>query len=264
MKKYLLCLALILGLVPFSSTLLLADRNKNIINYELQLLNSVIPNTKISKYEPSEIEGFYKVYLENGNLFYVNPFNKLILFGEIWTNTGFSITQNARTKWQQELSKTTLANPNKDYKVEDLTKAAKQVKYGKGSSKYEYILFTDPECPFCKIVEEYFEDNKNLDLHVIFVPLSSIHKNAKEWALKALSSKDLKQSLKDLKQQKIPNVSITKEAETELEAMNKLATKLEVTGTPKIIVIDKNENKIIDSIVGANIKEIEKYQKENN
>ena len=253
-----------LGIIAImTSSLLFANSNKNNINYELQLINSVIPNTVVSKYEPSEIQGFYKVYLDNGNLFYVNPFSKLLLFGEIWTNNGFSITQNDRTQWQQELSKTLVEDLKKDYKSEDLKKAAKKIKYGTGSKKYEYVLFTDPECPYCKITEEYFENNKNLDLYIVFTPLD-FHKNAKDWSLKALSSKDLKQAIKDIKENKIPNVEITETAKKDFQAMQDLSNKLKVNGTPRIIVIDKKENAIVDSIEGANLEAIEKYQKQNN
>ncbi|MDD3056175.1 MAG: DsbC family protein [Aliarcobacter sp.] len=253
-----------LGIIAImTSSLLFANSNRNNINYELQLINSVIPNTVVSKYEPSEIQGFYKVYLDNGNLFYVNPFSKLLLFGEIWTNNGFSITQNDRTQWQQELSKTLVEDLKKDYKSEDLKKAAKKIKYGTGSKKYEYVLFTDPECPYCKITEEYFENDKNLDLYIVFTPLD-FHKNAKDWSLKALSSKDLKQAIKDIKENKIPNVEITETAKKDFQAMQDLSNKLKVNGTPRIIVIDKKENAIVDSIEGANLEAIEKYQKQNN
>lgn len=247
-----------------STYLLNASSNQNVIQEDITLkfIQSVIPNTQISKYESSEVQGFYKIYLENGNLFYVNPSNKLILFGEIWNNTGFSYTQNDRAKWQSELSKEVITELNSKYTFDDFKNIAKSVKYGKGSTKYEFILFTDPECPYCKITEEYFEDNKNLDLHIVFTPLD-FHKNAENWALKALSSKDLKQALKDIKSNKIPNVKITDKAKKELESMKKLATDLKVTGTPKIIVIDSKTKEIIDNIEGANIKAIEKYQMEN-
>lgn len=36
--------------------------------------------------------------------------------------------------------------------------------------------------------------------------------------------------------------------------MQELVMKLKITGTPKIIVVDKTENKIIESIDGANIE----------
>ena len=59
------------------------------------------------------------------------------------------------------------------------------------------------------------------------------------------------------------NVSITEKAKEELKVMQELVMKLKITGTPKIIVVDKTENKIIESIDGANIELIDKYQKEN-
>ncbi|MCT7592422.1 DsbC family protein [Aliarcobacter butzleri] len=249
-----------LGLVV-ASTLLLANSDSK-VDYELQLLNSVIPNTKISRYEPSEIQGFYKVYLDNGNLFYVNPFNKLLVFGEIWTNKGFSITQNDKSQWQEELSKTVLEDINKDFKVEDLTKVGKKITYGKGSNKYDFLIFTDPECPYCKIAEEYFE-KQNVDLYVVFKPFS-FHKNARNWSLISLSSKDIKSTMQEIREGNIPDIKITENAKKELQNMEELANKLKVNGTPKIIVIDKKANKVIDTIDGANIEAIEKYQKENN
>ncbi len=45
--------------------------------------------------------------------------------------------------------------------------------------------------------------------------------------------------------------------------MELMVNKLGVNGTPKIIVIDKKDNQIVKSIDGADIKEIDKFQKEN-
>ncbi len=53
------------------------------INYEYELIKQVIPGTKIKKYKKSILDGFYNIYLENGQIIYVNPFKNLILFGEI-------------------------------------------------------------------------------------------------------------------------------------------------------------------------------------
>lgn len=236
------------------------QNNNNVkINYELELINSVIPGTKIAKYEPSEIQGFYKVFIENGQIFYVNPFNKLMIFGEIWTNKGYSITQNDISNWQNELTQINVINK---YKTADLTKPAKKITYGQGSKKYEFVIFTDPECPYCKMAEDYFS-KQNTDLYVVFKPLE-MHPHAKEWSLKLLSSSDLKSSMQDIKNGKIPDVIVTDKAKAEFAAMEELSNKLNVQGTPKIIVIDKLENKIVDSINGADIKKIDTYMKQNN
>ncbi|EOG0505349.1 disulfide isomerase DsbC N-terminal domain-containing protein [Campylobacter jejuni] len=43
---------------------------------EESLVKGVIPSTKIAKVERSQIDGFYKAYLDNGNILYVNPFKR--------------------------------------------------------------------------------------------------------------------------------------------------------------------------------------------
>lgn len=229
------------------------------INYEFEMINAVLPGTKISKYEPSEIQGFYKVYVDNGQMLYVNPFNKLLIFGEIWTNKGYSITQKDVANWQNELTQINLIEK---YKPDELTKPAKKVSYGKGSKKYEFVIFTDPECPFCKTAEDYFS-KQNTDLYVVF-KLLEMHKNAKEWSLKLLSSPDLKKAMEEMKNGNIPDVVISEKANKEFAAMEELSNKLNVQGTPKIIVIDKSNNKIVDSINGADLKKIDSYMKQNN
>ena len=59
------------------------SNTQNQINHEYELIKQVIPGTKIKKYKKSILDGFYNIYLENGQIIYVNPFKNLILFGEI-------------------------------------------------------------------------------------------------------------------------------------------------------------------------------------
>lgn len=59
--------------------------------------------------------------------------------------------------------------------------------FGKG--KNEYILFTDPECPYCKKFESYFTQIEDkVKIKVFFYPLS-YHSNAKDIALYVMSKK---------------------------------------------------------------------------
>jgi hypothetical protein len=74
------------------------------VNYEFEMIKQVIPGTKIKKYKKSIIDGFYNIYLENGQVIYVNPFKSLILFGEIWNSSGNSLTSSERDSWQKELN----------------------------------------------------------------------------------------------------------------------------------------------------------------
>ena len=98
LKNKILC-----GLVSIVlATGLYAEEQKQ-IDYEYQMIQKVIPKSKIAKYKKSVIEGFYNVYFENGQIVYVNPFKNLILFGEIWNSTGSSLTATEREQWQKEI-----------------------------------------------------------------------------------------------------------------------------------------------------------------
>jgi len=223
---------------------------------ESSLVKSIIPSTKVEKIIRAEADGFYKAYLANGQILYINPFKRLIFVGEIYTAGGQNITANDRVKWQSELQNEQLTTLNKA----ELIKDAKKVDFGKGANKYEFVIFTDPECSYCKKAEDHFE-KYNTSVYINFLPLP-FHKNAEKWSLEALSSKDFKKAIKQLKTTgEDLGIDITPKAKEQLEKMKALGQKLGVTGTPKIFVIEKNSDKVISIIDGANIPKIDEYLK---
>ncbi|MCK9473986.1 DsbC family protein, partial [Sulfurimonas sp.] len=225
-------------------------------NTELQFLQTLLPNTNIAKYQKSGIDGFYEVYFDNGQIIYANPFKEIMLFGEIMNKNGYSITANKRLKWQEELTNKAMQNTP----VDKLLKPAKKATFNKGSQNdYSFVLFTDPECPFCKTVENFFAEN-DTTVHYVFTPLP-FHKNAKEWSQIALSSKDFKKALEDIHSGSVPKIAITEDAKKQLEEMEILAKELKVAGTPKIYVIDSKKQEIVQIINGADIPKLEVYLK---
>lgn len=229
-------------------------------NSELEqaFIQSVMPSTKIEKYRKSMIDGFYEVFFENGQIVYVNPYKEVIFFGEIMNKNGYSFTANNRAKWQEELTNKAMKNTP----VDKLLASAKKVAFNKGSQNdYSFVLFTDPECPYCKTVEKFFSEN-NTTVHYNFTPLP-FHKNAKEWSQIALSSQDFKKALEDIHLGNIPKISITEEAKKQLEKMEALGKELKVTGTPKIYVIDEKKQEIVQIVNGANIPKLKEFLKQN-
>lgn len=221
---------------------------------EESLVNGVIPSTKVAKVERSQIDGFYKAYLDNGNILYVNPFKRVIFIGELYTNTGVSLTANDRDTWQSELNNKQV----KDLNLKEVIQYAKKVNFNKGSKKYDFILFTDPECPFCARVEELFI-KKDVSVYINFYPLS-FHPHAEKWSKEILSAPNFKDAFLKLREtQKDLNIKITSQAEQTLKNMKLLGEKLNIMGTPKIFIVDKKENKIIDVIDGANLEKINSY-----
>ncbi|RXJ90834.1 thiol:disulfide interchange protein [Arcobacter sp. CECT 8983] len=122
--------------------------------------------------------------------------------------------------------------------------------YGTGND--EYVLFTDPECPYCKKFESYFSQIEDkVKIRVFFFPLS-FHKNARDISLYIMSQdsyKDKKDAMinttKDteaFKNRKIDSKELAK-LEEKLDEQMSIARKLGISGTPSLF--DKNGNKII-------------------
>lgn len=148
---------------------------KKDINHEFELIKEVIPNTKIQKYKKSMIDGFYNVYFENGQIIYVNPYKKIIFFGEIWNSSGFSLTNADREKWKKELKGQGFKTVSKeDNVIAELKKKDEAhiewnkslikngVKYGKGgNNKYKVVIVESPTCPFCRKLNKYISEFDN-------------------------------------------------------------------------------------------------------
>lgn len=121
--------------------------------------------------------------------------------------------------------------------------------FGKGND--EYVLFTDPECPYCKKFESYFSQIEDkVKIRVFFYPLPS-HANAKDISIYIMSQKSYGDKVKAMTTTKAdtPDFVNRKIDEKELEKLEKtleeqmeIANKLGVRGTPS--VFDTKGNKV--------------------
>lgn len=120
-----------------------------------------------------------------------------------------------------------------------------------GNGKDEYILFTDPQCPYCKKFESYFPQIKDkVKFRVFYFPLD-FHKEARDISLYIMSLKTKEQKEQALLNttKDTPAFKNKKYAKGEKEKLEKhlekqldVASKLKVRGTPA--VFDKEGNKV--------------------
>ncbi len=113
--------------------------------------------------------------------------------------------------------------------------------FGKG--KDEYILFTDPECPYCKEFESYFSQIEDkVKIRVFFFPLN-IHKDAKDISLYIMSQKSYEAKIKAMLSttKDTPAFINRKISKNELEKLQKsldeqmaIANELGIGGTPAL------------------------------
>ena len=156
-------------------TTLVHASNTNLIDVATKML----PSTKIEKVIPTEIENFYAVSLENGNIIYINPAKDLIFFGEIYTRSGQSLTEKHIAKLGAKIGNETLD-------ISPLFKVSTRM--NDATSKYGFIVFTDPDCPFCQQLEALLI-KENVTIDYIYTPIDKLHPNAREKSIKSVMQK---------------------------------------------------------------------------
>ena len=227
---------------------LIPPPNQQQVNHEYELIKQVIPNTKIRKYKKSIIEGFYNIYLENGEIIYVNPFKNLILFGEIWNPSGNSLTATEREQWQKELNGGGESLTKEDRVISELKKGSAEnkawnkelvkqgIKDGKGGNKkYRVVVIESPTCPHCRELNQYLStfDNTTYRYYSNEAQTKSLYKD---------------------------KYGIAEPDKKIQEQGNLIAEKIRGIGVPFGIIVDENDM-VVDAIIGFSDRDNENLAK---
>ena len=220
------------------------NSNRSIIEQkQFDLVQSIIPATKIEDVKPSVISGIYEAYFKDGSLIYVIPDKRLLLMGEFYTNTGISLTNQAKQKYksqnkvvsQLEQSINNLkpkTKKNQKYLKELLTNG---IKVGtKQKHKYKIILLKSLSCPNCTDLDKYLETKEDVVTYIYLAPSNS----AIELYSKKYNIKNPQEKLK------IQGQLITK--------------RLKGFGVPFALIIDDDFN-LVDTIHGFEKIKWDKY-----
>lgn len=113
------------------------------------------------------VEGFpglYEVQIE-GDLVYMDPTAKYALLGHlIDVKTKADLTEKALEKQAQQ-----------SMKKLPYQHAIKEVR---GDGKRTLILFSDPDCPFCKKIEQSLQELDNVTIYTFMAPIKELHPDA--------------------------------------------------------------------------------------
>ena len=198
----------------------------------MAVAKKMLPSTEIKKVMPTEIPSMLAVLMGNEEVIYIYPPKALILVGEIYNTKGVNITD----KHIQEIGAKKVNNDDKPLDIAPLFNVSVKIKAGSG--KYGFIVFTDPDCPFCKQLDSFLP-KEDITIDYIYTPLDQLHPNAREKSINIVMQKR----------------SLTREEATKLiNEGEKLSTALGVNGTPSTIVYDKESRKPVNGIGGADPK----------
>jgi len=207
--------------------------SENVVSLCRKLLPAKMPNLKVQRILEGPIPGTCEIW-SGTNVLYYYPDKNLMIIGEIFdVTTGDSLTQVSRDKILHE-------------KIEKLPFDV-AIKWGTG--KVKVILFTDPDCPFCRRVErDLFTPllRDKIRVFVFLFPLKTLHPQAEKHSLNIIcSSKPIKKLLeyanyqKPVSSSKLLNKCSVKKARERLRKMVKAAESLNLRGVPLLVVEDK-------------------------
>ena len=232
MKKILLTSTLVLSLFAFDKVL---PQKETIEILKSTPIYNQLKSLKNIKYKATKKDGFYIIEVDTPKgkaLLYVTADKKYTIIGRVINN------KNAK-----------LLVPNFPKNAE-IVKNGVLFTFGKG--KKDIYIVTDPECPFCRLMEKEKKNilAKNYRIHIILMPLP-FHKYAKAMSYYILAGKTDAEKAKRLQEVLAgsnawknfhPTKEQIKKFNEELAKAKKAAIELGAQGTPS--VYDKNFNPI--------------------
>ena len=208
-----------------------------------QVLSKTYPNIKVGEIRSSDIPGLYEAEI-GPNIVYFYPDKGLVVFGEIWTKDGKSLTAARR---EQLAAKKAGGIP-----------LEKGIRIGSGPNVV--IEFTDPDCPYCRKASEYLKGRSDTTRYVFLLPLPA-HKDAENKARFILCSNDKARTYEEVMSGKHDDRKVEpcgdEKVSVILREHRELAAKAGVSATPSFWVNGQ-------FVMGANIPVIEKILKNQN
>lgn len=204
------------------------------VKTEKENLMKSFPNLKIDSFRESPLKGLYEI-TAGEQVFYFSP-EGYLFFGEIWSKDGKNLTAEIREKVVAE-------------RINGLP-LDKALKIGNGPKKV--IEFTDPDCPYCRKVDDFLAKRADVTRYIYFVPLRRIHPDAEKKARYILSQPDRDKAFHDVFAGQLDGKPIAIAdgvQQQQLEEMEKIAAGIGVRGTPALWIEGAHVN-------GADIQRI--------
>jgi len=178
-----------------------------------------MPEAKLDKVTKTDYNGLYEVLIQ-GQIVYTDAKGTFFIDGNVIDfKTGANVTEARKA----ELTRI-------DFSSLPLDLAIKAVK-GNGSRKM--AVFSDPDCPFCKRLENELTKVTDVTIYYFLFPIDSLHPNARDKAKAIWCSPDRLKAWNDYMLNGVQPTAATT-CETPLAKIDSLGQKFRINGTPTI------------------------------
>ena len=187
--------------------------------------------------------GLYEVYVDK-NLHYTDEKVTFIIYGVLVD------TKTDRNVTEQRMRKLTALN------VRDLPPLNMAIKRVKGDGKRQLMVFSDPQCPFCRKLEAELEKISNVTIYVFPFPLESKFPGSNGLAKSIWCSADRAKAWDDWMLRALRPSGRT-DCANPVDQIDAFATKLNIDTTPTLVFADGG---VLRQMVAA--KDIERFMNE--
>jgi len=175
----------------------------------------------IESVKETPISGVYEIVMGK-NIYYVDATGKYLLSGHMFDTTSKTDLTAARL---EEINRV-------DWGLLPLDKAV----VSGDADGMEMAVFTDPDCPYCRKLEENLKDVKGIKIYTFLMPLTQLHPDAARKSEAIWCAKDQHAAMVDVMvhDKKIEGGG----CKTPINDIATLAASLGINGTPTIISRD--------------------------
>ncbi|MEZ0231719.1 MAG: DsbC family protein [Methylophilaceae bacterium] len=188
-------------------------------------IEATYPKVRIESITKTPYAGLYEVFLDGQILYTDEKFNFLIAEGKL-----------IDTKSKRDLTGERMDELTKvDFSSLPLDQAIKVVK---GSGARKLVVFSDPDCPYCKRLEQKeLVGMTDVTIYTFLYPLEQLHPDSANKSRAIWCSPDRSVAWQDwILNGQLPKVAVT--CDTPVEKTAELAKKLGITSTPTLIFAD--------------------------
>jgi thiol:disulfide interchange protein DsbC len=185
-------------------------------------LEERMPGVKIGQISPGPMPGLFEVVVNGINVMYTDKKGELAFIGNL---VNLKTQENLTKKRAEALAFV-------DFSQIPLAQAIVKVK-GDGSRKL--VVFSDPDCPYCKQLEKELAFLNNVTIYTMLYPLEELHPDARKKSAAVWCAADRAKAWDDLMLYGKEPAAAADECKTPLDEINKLAQRLSITGTPGLV-----------------------------
>lgn len=185
-------------------------------------LEERMPGVKIGQISPGPMPGLFEVVVNGINVMYTDKKGELAFIGNL---VNLKTQENLTKKRAEALAFV-------DFTQIPLAQAIVKVK-GDGSRKL--VVFSDPDCPYCKQLEKELAFLDNVTIYTMLYPLEELHPDARKKSAAVWCSTDRAKAWDELMLYGKEPAAAADECKTPLDEISKVAQRLSITGTPGLV-----------------------------